>query len=573
MPQLNDAGDDALSYAQSPSTKQASNPRKSSPLSPFNFSAISSSSGSPHEQEDDDSSSDESDSDASYDSSDDVSPTKAEEVEWVYSQEAGGLVALNKRPEGEEVGQFAVEGAQPEEHDHEQAGKEDIVGPDEEHARLEVAEHYEMVDAEADADMDEHDAETDAVGEPTEYEVDAEAEADADADGEPVDYETDDEVDAMLGEEVDQFDVRTSQKRTFVDVYRPPQPDRRSAGNAREHNSSSPELPLYNSLPRGRRPAHNAARSTRSTRAAPRPKHRRSPSPPPYSAPKRARRDNYPPLRLAPDDGPLPIPSPRRKAASAARRHIASGTPLAPSDDEDEEEPPHTTYQRPPPATYQRERPDDEYVPDADPYGPESEDDYDERRSRATASPSKPSTSSRAPTSCQKRKRASSPSPAPEKPLKRKRHSAKNGHTRNKIYSNAEIDEHIKHMKAREGNDFSCTLCQKILARKPELWRHAETHRGKSPRWACLGVPVALREECKVPPSMQEYGPPGDRRVGGCLKLFSRKDSLQRHLRLVQVYVPHDRCYGHPSHLGVDDDKWNVWRPFLEKPEVPSQSP
>ena len=97
MPQLNDAGDDALSYAQSPSTKQASNPRKTSPLSPFNFSAISSSSGSPHEQEDDDSSSDDSDSDASYDSSDDVSPTKAEEVEWVYSQEAGGVVALNKR--------------------------------------------------------------------------------------------------------------------------------------------------------------------------------------------------------------------------------------------------------------------------------------------------------------------------------------------------------------------------------------------------------------------------------------------------------------------------------------------
>ncbi|KAI5896712.1 uncharacterized protein SCHCODRAFT_02615623 [Schizophyllum commune H4-8] len=451
------------------------------------------------------------------------------------------VLTVDGSPEGEEVDQIAVEGPQAE--------------------HCEAVEHYEMVDADADAEA-EHDAEADAVGELTEYG------ADADAIGEPADYEADDEVDVMLGEEVDQFENKTSQKRTFVDVYRPPQPDRR--GSAHEHYSSSPELPLYDSLRRGRGSTHGVAKSTRSKRAAPQPKHRRSPSPPPYSAPKRARRDNYPPLRLAPDDAPAPIPS----SSSGPRRHTASGIPLPPSDDEDEDAP-HAPYRPPPRAIYQRARPDDEYVPDADPYGPESEDDYDERRSRthrrASASPSKPSTSSRAPTSGQKRKRAQSPSPSPEKPLKRKRHSAKNGHTRNKIYSNAQIDEHIKHMKSREGSDFSCTLCQRILKRKPELWRHADTHRGKSPRWACLGVPVAMRD--KVPASLREYGPPEDRRVGGCLKLFSRKDSLQRHLRLVQAYVPHERCYGDHAHLGVDDDKWDMWLPFLQGTEVPAQSP
>ncbi|EED80385.1 predicted protein [Postia placenta Mad-698-R] len=74
-----------------------------------------------------------------------------------------------------------------------------------------------------------------------------------------------------------------------------------------------------------------------------------------------------------------------------------------------------------------------------------------------------------------------------------------------------------------------CTVegCGKVLT-KGAMRRHKKTHR-KQEKWRCCGIPVEMA-----------FGLSSDRRMtGGCAKVFSRKDALERHLK-----NPNNPCIG-----------------------------
>lgn len=80
--------------------------------------------------------------------------------------------------------------------------------------------------------------------------------------------------------------------------------------------------------------------------------------------------------------------------------------------------------------------------------------------------------------------------------------------------------------------NFTCDLCGYVQRnkRKPDFKRHLQTHnRGsqKDEPWVCCGV---LENSLDAPrmgtPTMYK----GYRLVGGCFKVFSRRDALKRHL-------------------------------------------
>lgn len=74
-----------------------------------------------------------------------------------------------------------------------------------------------------------------------------------------------------------------------------------------------------------------------------------------------------------------------------------------------------------------------------------------------------------------------------------------------------------------------CTVegCGKVLT-KGAMGRHKKTHR-KQGKWRCCGIPVEMA-----------FGLSSDRRMtGGCAKVFSRKDALERHLK-----NPNNPCIG-----------------------------
>ncbi|KAI0671934.1 hypothetical protein C8Q78DRAFT_1031487 [Trametes maxima] len=91
-------------------------------------------------------------------------------------------------------------------------------------------------------------------------------------------------------------------------------------------------------------------------------------------------------------------------------------------------------------------------------------------------------------------------------------------------------------------NRWKCPYCTWVqdTKRGPDLRRHIETHtrppHGETDKanWVCCGVPVGVAEEVGVPKEMREMTPfkyQGMFFVGGCEKVFSRKDALARHLR------------------------------------------
>ncbi|KZT70310.1 hypothetical protein DAEQUDRAFT_216931 [Daedalea quercina L-15889] len=70
--------------------------------------------------------------------------------------------------------------------------------------------------------------------------------------------------------------------------------------------------------------------------------------------------------------------------------------------------------------------------------------------------------------------------------------------------------------------------------RRSDIRRHLESHCSKQnqQRWVCCGVPVGQAEEYGITDvDTDAYMWRGWRMIGGCNKGFSRRDSLQRHLR------------------------------------------
>jgi hypothetical protein len=74
--------------------------------------------------------------------------------------------------------------------------------------------------------------------------------------------------------------------------------------------------------------------------------------------------------------------------------------------------------------------------------------------------------------------------------------------------------------------------------RKPDLRRHIKTH-APSGEWVCCGVPVELGGHYGLSGSERRHVFRGRDMIDGCLKSFSRKDALRRHLANKNV-----RCVG-----------------------------
>ncbi|KAI0763933.1 hypothetical protein BD413DRAFT_719149 [Trametes elegans] len=86
-------------------------------------------------------------------------------------------------------------------------------------------------------------------------------------------------------------------------------------------------------------------------------------------------------------------------------------------------------------------------------------------------------------------------------------------------------------------NTWHCPYCPYVQLNKrgPDFRRHVETH-SQAALWVCCGaLPENLRAREGVPREVLSRPPiefePGLLLVGGCKKTFSRRDSLQRHLR------------------------------------------
>ncbi|KAH9910284.1 uncharacterized protein BXZ73DRAFT_5716, partial [Epithele typhae] len=79
-----------------------------------------------------------------------------------------------------------------------------------------------------------------------------------------------------------------------------------------------------------------------------------------------------------------------------------------------------------------------------------------------------------------------------------------------------------------------CPHCNYTSTRAPDRRRHAETHTGDStpPRWFCNGLrPAEARKRGINIKGMPVYIIQAQKRVGGCLMAFSRRDAMLRHRR------------------------------------------
>ncbi|KAM5543549.1 hypothetical protein V8D89_002800 [Ganoderma adspersum] len=100
---------------------------------------------------------------------------------------------------------------------------------------------------------------------------------------------------------------------------------------------------------------------------------------------------------------------------------------------------------------------------------------------------------------------------------------------------------------ATSSNRWKCPHCPYVQRnrRSPDLKRHVETHtRGAHvAAWVCCGVPAETAVELGVPSEVVRDAPlfdfDGVTMVGGCRKVFSRRDALIRHLRKRK-----GACYG-----------------------------
>ncbi|OJT01794.1 hypothetical protein TRAPUB_7850 [Trametes pubescens] len=96
--------------------------------------------------------------------------------------------------------------------------------------------------------------------------------------------------------------------------------------------------------------------------------------------------------------------------------------------------------------------------------------------------------------------------------------------------------------------EWKCPHCAYVQRnhRHQELRRHIRTHAEPTaagePFWICCGVPLAEAAARGVPLEVIAEAPfvyNGVQFVGGCRRMFSRRDALARHLRRFDTY-----CYG-----------------------------
>ncbi|RDX51654.1 hypothetical protein OH76DRAFT_1346502, partial [Lentinus brumalis] len=112
-------------------------------------------------------------------------------------------------------------------------------------------------------------------------------------------------------------------------------------------------------------------------------------------------------------------------------------------------------------------------------------------------------------------------------------------------------------------DEWACPRCPYYQhnRRKPDLRRHIAIHRDTTStqraRWTCCGVPLSDVAKHGVPKRVLRQQPmvihEGIAMVGGCTKTFSRKDALQRHLRVRKGVCFGDACAGwHPGNRARD---------------------
>ena len=94
---------------------------------------------------------------------------------------------------------------------------------------------------------------------------------------------------------------------------------------------------------------------------------------------------------------------------------------------------------------------------------------------------------------------------------------------------------------------FICPECgwNQTNQRLPDFKRHLLTHTRSTENtdkgWWCKGVLVKYAEHYRISKTAERYLFRGERRVGGCLRTFSRRDALKRHLDNSNV-----SCIGRP---------------------------
>ncbi|KAF7346548.1 hypothetical protein MSAN_01882900 [Mycena sanguinolenta] len=98
-------------------------------------------------------------------------------------------------------------------------------------------------------------------------------------------------------------------------------------------------------------------------------------------------------------------------------------------------------------------------------------------------------------------------------------------------------------------DDFVCRVCGWVQKnqRLPDFKRHVKTHQrafdeGAEKGWRCKGVLVSEAADWALGPDAPTYTFLGQERVGGCMKTFSRRDALKRHLDNCNV-----TCVGRPT--------------------------
>ncbi|KAJ7601586.1 hypothetical protein DFH06DRAFT_404599 [Mycena polygramma] len=119
--------------------------------------------------------------------------------------------------------------------------------------------------------------------------------------------------------------------------------------------------------------------------------------------------------------------------------------------------------------------------------------------------------------------------------------------SRNKQASPAEIKRVVE--TADDFTDFVCGVCGWVQknGRLPDFKRHVKTHQrtfdeGSHKGWRCKGVPLDEALNWGVAADAETYTFMGRERVGGCMKTFSRRDALKRHLDNENV-----SCVGRPT--------------------------
>ncbi|KAK7048515.1 hypothetical protein R3P38DRAFT_2869854 [Favolaschia claudopus] len=98
-------------------------------------------------------------------------------------------------------------------------------------------------------------------------------------------------------------------------------------------------------------------------------------------------------------------------------------------------------------------------------------------------------------------------------------------------------------------NNFVCRVCGWVQKnqRLPDFKRHVKTHQrtfddDAQKGWRCKGVLRSEASEWGIADDAPSYDFLGKERVGGCLKTFSRRDALKRHLDNSNV-----TCVGRPN--------------------------